>query len=164
LGLSNAPSISLDRKVRKCDIDVMTSHTGHEAGPASPFFPPAAPAATAPTATATSLKARVAAVNGLSRAELQGASVAQLRGTLEQLLGALKNVPAADLQLGERHADGSLGITSHIAVWLIGQVVDGYGSKLVRLSKVSNKDTLRSLDGLAGLLAASIATKKRKAS
>ena len=62
----------------------------------------------------------------------------------------------AQLQLAERHVDGSLRITSHLAVWLIGKITDAYGGRLVRLAKVSDRDNLRSLNGLAQLLNASI--------
>lgn len=156
----------------------MTSNVGDGAtGQGSPFFPapPPAPAATptspvgptsdtdAGTATAklpTSLKARVAAVPGLDPADLKAAGKPEVQQVLESLLGALKNVSDADLQLGEKHGDGSLRITSHLAVWLIGKVADAYGSKLVRLSKVTDRESLRSISGLADLLTNAIANKQ----
>lgn len=133
----------------------------------SPFFPPSAPASTpgpaTPTATPkppTSLKARVAAVAGLDPAHLRAADRSEVRQVLESLLGALKNVSDAELQLGEKHGDGSLRITSHLAVWLISRVTDAYGSRLVQLSKVSDRESLRSISGLADLLTTAIADKQ----
>lgn len=155
-------------------FDVMTSDVGDGAtGQGSPFFPPATPAPAPtphpapgpafPPATPkppTSLKARVAAVPGLDSAHLRAAGQPEVRQVLESLLGALKNVSEADLQLGEKHGDGSLRITSHLAVWLIGKVTDAYGSKLVRLSKVPDRESLRSISGLADLLSNAIANKQ----
>lgn len=108
----------------------------------------------------TSLKARVAAVPGLDPAYLKAAGQPEVRQILESLLGALKNLSDADLQLGEKHGDGSLRITSHLAVWLIGKVTDAYGNKLVRLSKVQDRESLRSISGLADLLTKAIANKQ----
>lgn len=169
-------------------FDVMTSNVGDGAtGQGSPFFPSPAPApapaapptsttgTTPGTATGTStgttggtattkpptpLKARVAAVPGLDSAHLKAADQPEVQQILESLLGALKNLSDADLQLGEKHGDGSLRITSHLAVWLIGKVTDAYGSKLVRLSKVPDRESLRSIAGLAGLLTNAIANKQ----
>lgn len=149
-------------------FDVMTSDVGGgAAGQGSPFFPPSALApvpgpATAPTTPkpSTPLKARVAAVAGLDPAHLRAAGQPEVQQVLESLLGALKNVSDADLQLGEKHGDGSLRITSHLAVWLIGKVTDAYGSKLVRLSKVPDRESLRSISGLADLLTTAIANKQ----
>ncbi|MFC5679093.1 hypothetical protein [Aeromicrobium endophyticum] len=147
-------------------------------GQGSPFFPSPAPAPAAPPASPTgttpstttgstgtakpptSLKARVAAVPGLDPAHLKAAGQPELQQVLESLLGALKNLSDADLQLGEKHGDGSLRITSHLAVWLIGKVTDAYGSKLVRLSKVTDRESLRSISGLANLLTNAIANKQ----
>lgn len=155
-------------------FDVMASNVGDgTTGQGSPFFPSAAPTpapapgpapgpATVP-ATAkppTSLQARVAAVPGLDPAHLKAADQPEVQQVLESLLGALKNVSEAELQLGEKHGDGSLRITSHLAVWLIGKVTDAYGSKLVRLSKVPDRESLRSISGLADLLTTAIANKQ----
>lgn len=153
-------------------LDVMTSNVGGgTAGQGSPFFPPppptptASPApglATAPASAQppTSLKARVATVPGLDPAHLKAAGQPEVQQVLESLLGALKNLSDAELHLGERHGDGSLRITSHLAVWLIGKVTDAYGDKLVRLSKVSDRESLRSISGLADLLTTAIADKQ----
>lgn len=84
----------------------------------------------------------------------------EMQQVLESLLGALKNVSDAQLQLGERAGDGSLRITSHLAVWLIGKVTDAYGAKLVRLSQVPTRESLRSISGLAELLNAAISKKQ----
>lgn len=141
-------------------FDVMSSDVvsgGSGQGP--PFFPTTASAPTPPGSspiTPTSLTQRVAGVAGLSRADLQAATTAQIQQVLQELLGALKNMQQAQLQLAERHGDGSLRITSHLAVWLIGKITDAYGGRLVRLAKVSDRDNLRSLNGLAQLLNASI--------
>lgn len=139
----------------------MTSHVDAEAaGQGSPFFPPSTPATATPTPTPTSLKGRVAAVAGLTSTHLTSASKAEMQQVLESLLSALKNVSDAQLQSGERAGDGSLRITSHLAVWLIGKVADAYGAKLVRLSKVPNRESLRSISGLAELLNAAISKKQ----
>lgn len=98
------------------------------------------------------LTERVKAVGGLDRADLETAPRSQLGQTLEELLSALKNKTLPEIQAGERHKDGSLEITSHLAVWLIGKVTDAYGRRLVRLSKVSSRESLRSIGGLAELL------------
>jgi hypothetical protein len=141
-------------------LDVMSSDVvAGASGQGSPFFPTTASVPTSPGSSPiapTSLTQRVAGVVGLSRADLQAATTAQIQQVLQELLGALKNMPQAQLQLGERHGDGSLRITSHLAVWLIGKITDAYGGRLVRLAKVSDHDNLRSLNGLAQLLNASI--------
>jgi hypothetical protein len=95
-------------------------------------------------------------VGGLSRAHLEKANRNQLQQTLEELLAALKNKSQSEIQTGERHGNGSLKITSHIAVWLIGKITEAYGSRLVRLSKVSSPESLRSTRGLADLLKSAI--------
>lgn len=149
-------------------FDVMTSDVDNGAsGQGSPFFPSQSPAsspgvaaAPPPQKVATPLKTRIATVAGLNATHLSGASKAEVQKVLESLLGALKNVSAAELQMGEKHGDGSLRITSHLAVWLIGKVTDAYGSKLVRLSKVPDKEGLRSISGLADLLSAAISKKQ----
>lgn len=141
-------------------LDVMTSHAGAgSTGQGSPFFPPQAPATTTPIAP-RSLKDRVASVAGLEAAHLAGADKSEIQQVLESLLGALKDLPDAQLQLGERHGDGGLRITSHLAVWLIGKVTDAYGGKLVRLSKVPSRESLRSTSGLAELLNIAISKKQ----
>lgn len=141
-------------------LDVMTSHAGAgSTGQGSPFFPPQAPATTTPLAP-RSLKDRVASVAGLEAAHLAGADKSEIQQVLEALLGALKDLPDAQLQLGERHGDGGLRITSHLAVWLIGKITDAYGGKLVRLSKVPSRESLRSTSGLAELLNVAISRKQ----
>jgi len=149
----------LTTDVGKCDTDVVTSNVGdygHGRGPT--FFPAKAPALPSPVARPAagaptlSLTERVAAVAGLDRAYLETATRAEMEQTLQALLGALKRGSRADLEAGERHGDGSLRITSHIAVWLIGRVSDAYGCRLVKLSEVPSRDSLRSIGGLAELL------------
>jgi len=169
---------SLTSMSENATFNVMTSNVGDVATrQGSPFFPSPAPApaanpipAASPTSDTdagtatvklpTSVKARVAAVPGLDPAYLKAAGQAEVRQVLESLLGALKNVSDADLQLGEKHEEGSLHITSHLAVWLIGQVTEAYGSKLIRLSKVPDRESLRSMSGLAELLTSAIAKKQ----
>lgn len=169
LGRHSAPRLAdcLTLMSENATLNVMTSNAGaHAAGQGSPFFPPQAPATTPPTtatAAPTSVKTRVAAVPGLNPSHLGGANSAELQQLLEGLLGALKNVSDQQLQLGERHGDGGLQITSHVAVWLIGQVTEAYGGKLVRLSKVSTRESLRSTAGLAVLLRAAITEKQGSA-
>jgi hypothetical protein len=138
----------------------VTSNDGKEAptqGP--PFFPsteaPVTAAKSLPEAPA-SLGERVQAVIGLDRDYLAAATPDQLAQVLEELLGALKNAPQDQLQLGERYEDGSLRITSHLAVWLVARISDAYGCKLVSLSKIHDPKSLRSISGLAKLLAKSI--------
>jgi hypothetical protein len=145
---------------------VMTSDVdANRAGQGSPFFPPTAPASTVnpPTSMPSRLADRVAAVAGLDRASLQAATSDELEHLLIGLLGALRGLPELELQFGERHSDGSLRITSHLAVWLIGKVTDAYGGKLVRLSKVPHREILRSLGGLAQLLHAAIQKQEERA-
>jgi hypothetical protein len=141
----------------------MTSNVGDNPGRQGPAFFPAstpafplpvtAPATRAPTA---SLTERVKEVTSLDRTELEMATRSEMEQTLQGLLGALKNKSKAELEDGERHRDGSLSITSHVAVWLIGRITDAYGRKLVRLSKIPNRDNLRSIRGLAELLVRAI--------
>ncbi len=76
--------------------------------------------------------------------------------TLQELVGAMKNRPNAGLESAERHEDGSLRITSHLAVWLIGRITEVYGGQLVRLSKIPSRESLRSISGLAELLTKAI--------
>lgn len=75
-----------------------------------------------------------------------------MQQTLRDLLGALKNKTADELEVGERHENGTLSITSHLAVWLIGRVTEAYGQRLVKLSEIPVRDSLRSIGGLAELL------------
>ncbi|TDW24153.1 hypothetical protein EV650_3019 [Kribbella kalugense] len=103
---------------------------------------------------------RVAAVAGLDRPSIVAASPDVLERTLESLLGALKRLSDSELQQRERHQDGSLRITSHLAVWLISRVAEAYGNKLVDLAKVPDKQSLRSLAGLAHLLHSAIDEKE----
>ena len=84
--------------------------------------------------------------------------------TLQELVGALKNKSKTDLEAGERHEDGSLAITSHLAVWMIGKVSDSYGGQLVKLSKVQSPESLRSITGLAELLTKAIEKDMREES
>jgi hypothetical protein len=102
------------------------------------------------------LTERVQEVAGLDRTDLEMATGSEMEHTLQGLLGALKNKSKAELEDGERHRDGSLSITSHVAVWLIGKVADAYGRKLVRLSRIPDRDSLRSIRGLAELLVKAI--------
>jgi hypothetical protein len=98
---------------------------------------------------------RVAAV-GVDRAQLSSGSAGQLEQMVVDLLGALRNAPAAELLMGERHGDGSLRIPSQVSVWVLGVVADAYGRKLVRLSQVQDPESLRSVVGLSRLLHAAI--------
>lgn len=99
------------------------------------------------------LDQRMAAVPGLSRAELQAADGAAMRATLQGLLAALKNRPAEEIADGEMHQDGTLRISSLEAVWLLGVISEAHeGRKLVNLSRVKDLEALRSLGGLTRLL------------
>lgn len=126
----------------------------------SPFFPSRGSSANMPQPPPTSLKDRVDEITGLDGSYLATASDDEMQHVLESLVGALKNIEPADLQLGDRHTDGGLRITSHLAVWLIGKVSDAYGDSLVRLSKIPSIDSLRSTHGLAQLLSTAISKKR----
>jgi hypothetical protein len=156
-------TVRLTFDVEKCDIDVVTSNVDdHPGGRGPTFFPARPPAFASPAALPTaraptvSLTERVKAVAGLDLALLETATRDEMEQTLQELLGALKNRSRSDLDAGERHGDGTLRITSHIAVWLIGRVSDAYGCRLVKLSQVPNRDSLRSIGGLAELLVKAI--------
>lgn len=102
------------------------------------------------------LSGRLKAISGLELVTLMQAAPTQLESVLEELLGALKNKPQSEILSGERHGDGGLGISSQIAVWMVGQVTAVYGSKLLNLSKLAEPAKLRSTKGLAELLSTSI--------
>lgn len=111
--------------------------------------PPAQPGQT--------LAQRVAAVSGLSRSELRAADASAISATLLGLWAAMTNRPAHELAAGEIHQDGTVRISSQVAVWLIGRISEAYGRrKLVNLSRVKDVESLRSLGGLTGLLEAVI--------
>ena len=77
-----------------------------------------------------------------------------LEGHLGELLGrsGLNRQPS---QIGE---DGSPKIPSLVSVWLIGQVSHAVGQqKLINLSRVENKEDLRSVSGVARLLHGALA-------
>ena len=155
-------------------MPVMTSNAASGAaviGAASPFFPPAlgpssagglgsASGTSTATPASTSVKDRVAAIAGLTSGHLATASQPEVEHVLDSLLGALKNLSPEELSLSDKHSDGSLQITSHLAVWMISKVTDAYGHKLVRLSNVSDRERLRSTAGLSKLLTAAIAAKQ----
>ncbi|MCY4068496.1 MAG: hypothetical protein OXE79_05225 [Acidimicrobiaceae bacterium] len=86
---------------------------------------------------------------------------------LEEHLKELLDWSGFDQQPQQASADGSPRVSSLLAVWLISQVggVVG-GKKLINLSEVENKECLRSLAGIAGLLHSAIANRRlvRKAS
>ena len=108
-----------------------------------------------------SLSERVKEVAGLDRGYLERAKRADLERVLQDLVGALKNQSSAEMEGSERHEDGSLRISSHLAVWLIGKVTDVCGRQLVKLSRIPARENLRSTAGLADLLTDAIA-KTRK--
>lgn len=125
------------------------------------FFPPsvsAVPSVPAPPAQpGLTLAQRVAAVSGLSRSELRAADAPAVSATLLDLWAAMTNRPVHELAAGEMHKDGTVRISSQVAVWLIGRISEGYGRrKLVNLSRVKDVESLRSLGGLTGLLEAAI--------
>ncbi len=126
------------------------------------FFPPSVSVvATAPAVMSTqpgsSLAQRVTAVPGLNRPELRVADADALAATLLGLWAAMRNQPVEELASGELHQDGTLRISSRVAVWLISRISEAYGRpKLVKLSRVKDIEALRSLGGLTGLLGAVI--------
>lgn len=152
--------------VRICDIEVMVSDVGAGARPGGGnFFPasvsslPAIPTPTMPTTPlpGMTLAQRVATVPGLGRSELRAADAVAMAATLLGLWAAMTNRPAQELAAGAMHPDGSVRISSQVAVWLIGRVSEAYGRrKLVNLSHVNDVEALRSLGGLSKLLAAAI--------
>lgn len=154
--------ITLAQDVGKCHIEVMTSDMSIRARPSGgSFFPssvsvvPTVPAITAlpAAASAVTLAQRVAAVSGLTRAELRLAPAAAVSTTLLDLWAAMANRTAGELAAGEVHKDGTVRISSQVAVWLIGRVSEAYGRrKLVNLSRVKDVEKLRSLGGLTELL------------
>lgn len=80
-----------------------------------------------------------------------------MSATLLALWAAMKNRSVQELASGELHRDGTLRISSQIAVWLIGRISEAYGrQKLVKLSRVNDIEALRSLGGLTVLLGAVI--------
>lgn len=161
-------STRLDIHVGKCDIDVVTSNVGDERGDKRPtFFPPSEPVfppalASKPVdAPIVSLSERVKEVAGLDRGHLERAKRADLERVLEDLVGALKNQSSTELEESERHDDGSLRISSHLAVWLIGKVTDVCGRQLVKLSRIPSRENLHSIAGLANLLTDAIARTRK---
>ncbi len=139
-------------------FNVMSSDvSAGDGGEASPFFP--SPASTAagvqPSVAPMPLAERVAAV-GVDRARLLSGSESQLEQMVVDLLGALRNSPAVELLMFERHGDGSLRLPSQVSVWVLGIVADAYGRKVVRLSQVRDPESLRSVGGLSRLLHAAI--------
>ncbi len=98
------------------------------------------------------LTERVKEVAGLDRSNLRVATQDAMGQILQDLVGALRNKSKKELEAGERHEDGSMRITSHLAVWLIGRVSGADGGRLVRLSRIPNRESLRSIAGLAELL------------
>lgn len=152
---------TLANDVRKCDIGVVTSNVAASAeGSGGNFFPAsvsAVPTIPPPTAAqpGLTLAQRVAAVPGLSRSELRAADTTVISATLLALWAAMTNRPVHELAAGEMHPDGTVRISSQVAVWLIGRVSEAYGRrKLVNLSRVKDLESLRSVGGLTGLLGA----------
>jgi hypothetical protein len=79
---------------------------------------------------------------------------AALQQTLQELYAQLRRRSSAEVAAGELHENGTLRISSLVAVWLIGRVSEAYGSrrKLVKLSQVRDVDVLRSIGGVTDLL------------
>lgn len=104
------------------------------------FAPPPPPPSASPAGGAVSL------TNPL--AEARSLSVEGLEHDLEQVLRSGR--PGLELTSA---ADGTPGIPSLIAVWLINEVGKAIGvQKPVNLSRVSDRDELRSVGGVARLL------------
>lgn len=139
----------------------MTSDVAYGADSSGGNFFPASVSAvpTIPVPTAAqpglTLAQRVAAVPGLSRSELRAADATAMSTTLLALWAAMTNRPVHELAAGEMHQDGTVRISSQVAVWLIGRISEAYGRrKLVNLSRVKDVESLRSVGGLTGLLGA----------
>jgi hypothetical protein len=122
------------------------------------LFPPSLSVLPTPAATQQlpGVMQRVAAVPGLSRAEVRAADATAMAGTLQGLWAAMTNRPVEDLFDGEMHPDGTPRFNSQVAVWLIGQISEVYGRRLVNLSAVKDPETIRSLGGLSRLLVGAI--------
>lgn len=138
---------------------------GSDATPSGGFFPPSVsvvptiPSANmAPAAqSGLTLAQRVAAVSGLTRSDLQAADATSMSATLLGLWAAMTIRPVRELASGELHEDGTVRISSQVAVWLIGRVSEAYGRrKLVNLSRVKDAESLRSMGGLTRLLRSAI--------
>lgn len=144
----------------------MTSDVGIGVKPGGgSFFPQSvsavssipAPDVAQPAQPNLTLAQRVALVSGLSRSSLRAADANALSATLLSLWAAMTNRPVNELASGEMHQDGTVRISSQVAVWLIGRISEAYGRhKLVNLSRVKEIESLRSLGGLTGLLGAAI--------
>lgn len=88
-------------------------------------------------------------------------------GALESHLQGLLGRAGFNRQPPRAAADGSPQISSLLAVWLVSQIGHAVGRpKLINLSRVKNKDSLKSLRGVARLLDEAIADQRpvRKAS
>lgn len=116
------------------------------------FFPPAEDAAVGgPSVPAADAIAAGRPGAALSAADLESMSEAQLQAEILTLLAQLQRRRLAEPAIGQAHPDGTLGVDSMTAVWVVATLSKVYGRKLVNLSKV-DRDSLRSVGGLAGLV------------
>ncbi|MGH3304232.1 MAG: hypothetical protein ACRDOK_21650 [Streptosporangiaceae bacterium] len=72
------------------------------------------------------------------------------------MLACLQRRAPAEVAAGPLHSDGTLGLDSMTAVWVIATIGRAFGCKLLKLSEV-DRDSLRSVGGLASLVRQSIA-------
>ena len=71
------------------------------------------------------------------------------------MLACLQRRPVLEVADGPLANDGTVGLDSMTAVWVIATIGKAFGCKLVRLSEV-DRDSLRSVGGLASLVRTSI--------
>jgi hypothetical protein len=88
---------------------------------------------------------------------LRSMSQAQLEEHVLMMLACLRRRPAQEIAQGPAHTDGTLAIKSIIAVWVVSTVGAAFGRRLVRLSDVKDRDSLRSVGGVSRLIGESIA-------
>jgi len=90
----------------------------------------------------------------ITASQLVAMTVSELEGHLQEWLdwSGFNRLPQ------QVSADRSPQVSSLIAVWLISQIGDAVGQKkLINLSKIENKESLRSIAGISKLLHRAIA-------
>lgn len=120
------------------------------------FFPESVPTALPePVAAAQGDPRRGPGAIRLDAAAIRRMGEQDLQQQILWMLACLRRRPVEEVAAGAAHADGTLGITSVVAVWIISTVGKAFGRRLVRLSEVDRK-SLRSVGGVASLIRTSI--------
>lgn len=135
---------------------------GDEAGagiPGGPLFFPAAPPTALPPQPP--LRARVTAVPGLNRTFLSVASDSDIEEVLMSMVEELRRSSPGLLEQADGLSGDDLAIPSQVAVWLLGHVSAQFGTRLVNLAKVPDRNSLRSTRGLAALIHTAIRSRVR---